>query len=221
MDVPQPHFQSSPNTALRELLKAYHLALQHDEDPWEFSVDVHTLRALGLTVTDLRNLLLDKQVDHAEEITRSDDTRRNFRAIGSLFINEGTCFVLTDIGVETASQLRSRDPVSAPVSEADSTLQSENCVPHWDPERRVLSYRGQQVKEFRWQAPNQETLLAAFAEEGWPPRIDDPLPPKHDTNPRDRLHDAIQGLNRYQRAKLKFIRFRGDGTGEGIIWEPV
>jgi hypothetical protein len=33
------------------------------------------------------------------------------------------------------------------------------------------------VKEFKLPAPNQETILTAFQEEGWPPRIDDPLPP--------------------------------------------
>ena len=47
----------------------------------------------------------------------------------------------------------------------------------WDPERRELHVAGLIVKRFKWPAVNQEAILTAFAEEGWPPRIDDPLPP--------------------------------------------
>jgi hypothetical protein len=59
----------------------------------------------------------------------------------------------------------------------------------------------------------------AFEEEGWPYRIDDPLPPKGETHPTTRLHDTIKWLNRNREHPL--LRFLGDGTGEGLCWEPV
>ena len=66
-------------------------------------------------------------------------------------------------------------------------------------------------------AGNQETVLAAFEEEGWPRRIDDPLPPRGALVPKYRLHFTIQCLNQGQLSQL--IRFFGDGTGEGVCWE--
>ncbi len=88
--------------------------------------------------------------------------------------------------------------------------------PRWDAERKELCLGNQLVKVFKWPSPNQETILAVFEEEGWPAKIDDPLPVVPDQCPKRRLHDTIKCLNRNQRVEL--IRFRGDGTGEGIIW---
>ena len=64
---------------------------------------------------------------------------------------------------------------------------------------------------------NQEAILAAFEEESWPPRIDDPLSPVGNQDPKRRLHDTINSLNRHQ--KLSVIRFLGDGSGQGVRWE--
>jgi hypothetical protein len=61
--------------------------------------------------------------------------------------------------------------------------------------------------------------LSAFQEDGWPHRIDDPLPPLDDIEPKCRLHDSIKRLNRHHKDRV--IRFRGDGTGEGVCWEYV
>jgi hypothetical protein len=36
---------------------------------------------------------------------------------------------------------------------------------------------------------------------------------------KERLHSAIARLNKHQKNEL--IRFHGDGTGTGIIWELV
>jgi hypothetical protein len=62
-------------------------------------------------------------------------------------------------------------------------------------------------------------VLCAFEEEGWPARIDDPLPPQQDQDSKRRLSDTIKCLNRKQSHHL--IHFRGDGTGEGVVWERV
>jgi hypothetical protein len=75
------------------------------------------------------------------------------------------------------------------------------------------------VKQYRVPSPNQEKVLAAFQEEGWPPHIDDPLPPVADESPKDHLRDTIRSLNSSQ--KNRVLRFRGDGTGQGILWELV
>ena len=39
------------------------------------------------------------------------------------------------------------------------------------------------VKQYRVPSPNQEAVLTVFQEEGWPPRIDDPLSPVPDGFP--------------------------------------
>ncbi|MCH8047158.1 MAG: hypothetical protein IID44_25940 [Planctomycetes bacterium] len=91
--------------------------------------------------------------------------------------------------------------------------------PHWDAETRELRIGGRLVKRFKWPATNQETLLAAFEEEGWRLRIDDPLPPVPGLLSTTRLSDAIKRLNGHQKNAL--IRFCGDGTGEGVTWELV
>ena len=90
-------------------------------------------------------------------------------------------------------------------------------VPQWIPDIRELRLSGNVVKRYKWQAVDQETVLAAFEEDGWPTVIDDPLPPKSELDPKRRLHDTVKALNRNQ---LKHaIRFRGNGNGEGIRWE--
>jgi hypothetical protein len=94
--------------------------------------------------------------------------------------------------------------------------------PSWDPAGRVLRWGEIVLKAFRQRAPGQERLLAAFHEEGWNHRVDDPLPREHKMTARaakQRLHDTINNLNRFHR--LRLVHFRGDGTGEGIIWELV
>ncbi len=73
------------------------------------------------------------------------------------------------------------------------------------------------VKQYKVPAPNQERVLAAFEEEGWPVHIDDPLPPSNDQDPKRRLHDTINSLNRNQKRSL--LRFIGDGSGQGLRWE--
>ena len=97
--------------------------------------------------------------------------------------------------------------------------QGEPSVPTWDAERRELHISGMTVKRFKWTAANQEPILAAFEEEGWPRRIDDPLPPHPDQDSKRRLSDTIKCLNRKQINQL--VHFRGDGTGEGVTWEQV
>ena len=75
------------------------------------------------------------------------------------------------------------------------------------------------MKQFKEPAPDQELILAAFEESLWAARIDDPIPPRGDITPKQRLHSTIWSLNRRQKDKL--LAFHGDGTGEGICWTAV
>jgi len=91
------------------------------------------------------------------------------------------------------------------------------AIPNWDRDTRTFLVGAELVKRFRVPSPNQEAVLDAFQEEGWPPSIDDPLSPVPDQQPKRRLHDTIRSLNLNQAKRL--IRFRGDGTGQRVFWE--
>ncbi len=75
------------------------------------------------------------------------------------------------------------------------------------------------VKRFRLPADNQEAVLSAFQEEGWPSSVDDPLPPVQEIDPRERLKFTIRRLNAGQ--KEGRLRFFGNGTGQAVGWEPL
>jgi hypothetical protein len=89
--------------------------------------------------------------------------------------------------------------------------------PKWRADLHELYFNGALVRRYKNPARNQELILAAFEEEGWPARIDDPLPQNGDLDPRQRLRNTIVTLNRHQLTPL--LHFRCDGTGRGVQWE--
>lgn len=91
--------------------------------------------------------------------------------------------------------------------------------PVWDRERRELRLGKTLVKRFKWPAENQERVLNAFQDNGWPKHIQDPLEQHPDICPKRRLHDTLKCLNRKQINAA--IKFRGDGTGLGVLLEIV
>lgn len=213
--------------ALPELLTAFDYAHSVHIDIWQFAVGIAELRAAGLRDSDCRWLVCAGYAEHAQEVTRIDDDSRRFRLVHNLSFFTRSCFVLTARGVAFARAatvwMESRlvdQPISSPA--LDQPKHAEVLLPHWNPERHELHLGVHLVKQFKWNAMNQQTILAAFEEEGWPDRIDDPLSPQREQDPKRRLHDTIKCLNRNQRHRL--MRFGGDGTGEGVIWslvEPV
>jgi hypothetical protein len=90
-------------------------------------------------------------------------------------------------------------------------------LPNWDRVERTLLVGETVIKRYRVPSPNQEALLNAFQEEGWPTSIDDPLTPIPDKQPKRRLRDTIKCLNLNQATPM--LRFRGDGTGQRVLWE--
>jgi hypothetical protein len=214
----RPHLHE----ALGLLLQANEYALELEQDVWDLAVELHVLRAAKLTNSDLRWLAAKGYIEHAVELTGVSDPKRHFRRTALLTFSDSTCVVLTSSGVSVAREACSVESVGVPANSRVSLCNvgiSDDLpsCPKWDDQRRQLRVGSEIVKEFKLASPNQETILTAFEEEGWPPRIDDPLPQLPPLDPRRRLHDTIKALNRKQRNCL--IRFMGDGSGEGIRWE--
>jgi hypothetical protein len=117
----------------------------------------------------------------------------------------------------SSGQADPRTPIPVPYNSPLTTHPSPKPKPRWYPDLHELHFNGTLVRRYKNPARNQELILAAFEEEGWPKRIDDPLPPIGDLDPRQRLRNTIVTLNRHQLAPL--VHFRMDGTGCGVQWE--
>ena len=214
----RPHLHE----ALALLLQAFEYAAELEQDAWNLAVELPVLRTARLTNSDLRWLTGMGYAEHAIEITGPSDRARQFRRTPLVTFVDATCIVLTRSGVAVAREACVCDPVIALEKNSIATCYIDDPdelpqQPKWDHQRRQLRVGTDVVKEFKLPSPNQETVLMAFEEEGWPPRIDDPLSPTPQLDPRRRLHDTIKALNRKQKRYL--IRFMGDGSGEGIRWE--
>lgn len=227
--------------ALAVLAEALDYSAQTNSDRWEFAVEIDQLVALGLTRNDFRWLVRKQLVEHRREVTLELENGRVFAACGDLSFGDRTCFVLTE-----KARTMFRDERQANAGAIDSAVDDESrerttttgtpeeggtpsgsngehaealVTPRWDSAKRTLCVNGTLVKRFKWSAANQEAILAAFEEEGWPPRIDDPLSPQPEQDAKRRLSDTIKCLNRKQANPL--LHFRGDGSGEGVVWERV
>jgi hypothetical protein len=203
---------SHARRALRLLDEAWDAAVAENQEIWQFAVEIGQLRALGLHHTELRCLLCRGLLEHAAENTEHGACRRTFRPLNALVLPEQTCFVLTVKG-------RAETSGFAALIAAEELATSKARAPRWEGGDRRLWWGNSLVKEFRVPAANQERVLAALQEEGWPTRIDDPLPPEPNVDPKSRLHDTIKALNRHQLHRL--LRFTGDGRGWGICWHRV
>jgi hypothetical protein len=218
--------------ALGVLRQAYRYAQDSGADLWDFAVEIDELYQTGLTISDLRWLVARRFAEHGQETSIYGSPRRTFRPAEGLFFEKTTCVILTRLGEAFVSRFldapaTSSRPMQAdeaaglardcPMNHAPSLSIDAPIKPSWDPSRRELSLGGHVIKRYRVRAQNQEALLTAFEEESWPQHIDDPLPGTRDIDPRIRLHDAINRLNRCQTHHL--LRFRGDGTGTGLFWE--
>jgi hypothetical protein len=219
-----------PSTELAEKLKqglatlseAFEYAVDTDSDRWNFAVTIGSLRTLGLNDADLRWLVRKGYVEHGREVTVQGYDGREFRSTGDLTFTSRTCLVLTDVGVASARTVLVESKKGSYENERPATFHVNGKavgrpIVQWDAETRNLRVNGETVKRFRWPAANQETVLNTFQELSWPERIDDPLPPQGEQDPKRRLSDTIKCLNRKQTRPL--LHFRGDGTGEGVIWE--
>lgn len=99
----------------------------------------------------------------------------------------------------------------------DSSASPGVRTPRWDRHRHELRLGAIVVRRFTIPAADQESVLAAFEEERWPARIEDPLPPCSEIERKARLQEVVQRLNRSRR--LPVVRFACDAAGRGIVWE--
>ena len=111
-----------------------------------------------------------------------------------------------------------------PAAEADRTSRGSSAlalVPSFVKGQdgcRRLTFLGQLVREFRTHAQFQEIVLGTFQDKRWAGWIADPLPRTSGVNPKTRLQQTIARLNAKQVTPL--LRFHGDGSGQGVRWEP-
>ena len=203
--------------ALVELAKAHSYARGMESDPWEFAVEIERLIARGLTTSDLRWLAKNGYVEHAQEITQPGDEDRRFRSSRNTAFEGKTCFVLTNAGVAITDAQPTDTVVIELAPCGGEILAGPVPTPRWDSQTHTFYVGEQIVKQYKVPSSNQEAILAAFHEEGWPRRVDDPLPPQAGQDAKYRLHYTIHRLNHHQRQNL--IRFFGDGTGQGVYWE--
>jgi hypothetical protein len=213
------------------LLRAAALAEESQSPLWDFAVEISDLFAQGVTRVDLRWLKCRGLVENLDEFSYGAAQHRQFRSTGSLTFSDSTCFVLTTLGLQAARLLLANCRAKKGETIADSSLELHPACyeefvsvdselselkPVWNADIFRLSIGHLVVKEFRGPAKNQQRILAAFQEEDWPLRIDDPLPPIAKLEPVRRLHDTVAALNRHQRNRL--LRFSADGVGRGVKW---
>jgi hypothetical protein len=221
-----PAALSAPvRVAFAQLLEVHELARTSGRRVSDFAAEITNLTELGITASVLRWLVCRGYAKCLREVTQAGDKERRFEPVDNLAINSQSCFVLSRKGMFLARAILELSGTDS----ADDELEEDNSngseptrrrlAPLWDAKRRELRFARKLLKRFRVPAPNQEAVLAAFQEEGWPNCIDDPLPPKGDLSPKRRLHDTIKALNRKHRQRPPLIHFLGNGTGQNIVWE--
>ncbi len=93
-------------------------------------------------------------------------------------------------------------PAEHQINECSPAQTAEHVRPKWDRNRLELRIGSAVVRQFKIPAANEEVLLAAFEEHGWPPEIANPLPT---ATPPACLQQTVEALNRRQKKQL--IRF--------------
>jgi hypothetical protein len=211
---------------LKPLLRAYDYAADLKSDLWQFSLRSNELSGAELTHPDLIWLHAKGWIEVGKEISVPSDETRAFRKLDRPQITSDMYVILTPSGADAL-----RNVFRGPAAHGEpqfleatgreyAALISEEPLepkPYWNAERRELMYRGTLVKRFRVPAANQERILAAFEEEGWPGQIDDPLPPDHRSSGPARLYATLKSLNRRQLNPL--LWFHGNGNGRVVLWE--
>ena len=204
-------------SALKLLHRSNAYAEDVGQDVWQFAIEIDQLRQIGLTDSAMRWMLCRGEILHADEVTKIGDIRRSFRSLGIFTLTPRTCFVakFPQAAGEPLTAFGGLNAMDS--SRSFATAVSPTRAPFWDDIRHELLLGEWVVKRFKHKSRNQEAILVTFQEDGWPYKVFDPLSPILDCDPKRRLNDTIKGLNHHQENSL--IRFRGDGTGEAVIWE--
>jgi hypothetical protein len=197
---------------LQALSVAQHYAADIERPASDFAIEIQSLRKVGLSNSDLRWLICKGYVQHFIDQTRSDQPGRSVVRTESLRLVPASCFVLTPAGIAIAESYDMHPARNC----RGQDLTAVPDVPTWDSTTRVLRLGPDVVAIFDSRAPAQEQILAAFEEERWPVRIDDPLTPNGEGDHKTRLNKAIHRLNKH--VNSPHIHFCADGSGQGICW---
>lgn len=202
--MPDKHEQLDANQALLEELLGHERRMQNVHLGWKIYQDYLT--------EDERRRVGSFEQAFSDRFGRTVGLWMQAKGVGRLraIVEIARCFGLPDAEYE---RLLRR------LGEAKSPIPRLSQIPWWDPERCVLLLDGEVIKQIQRPvtARNQVRILNAFQEDCWRPRIDDPLPRLPEADGSRQLADAVRRLNQ----GLLRIRFRRDGTGEGIRWEVV
>jgi hypothetical protein len=158
----------------------------------------------GADAACLRPLLAAGIVQAAD----GGDSAREPRPQSRLVLTEAGCrlayrVIAAPVGPRLAAQTCRRPPAPG-----------EN--PRWDRVTRELWFAGAVVLRFRRGARNQQRLLDAFEEQGWPAEVDDPLPRHGRVKPGERLRDTVKHLNAHLGGEP--LHFRADAEGQAVFW---
>jgi hypothetical protein len=104
------HMAKPIQAAIVQLAEAYDYARDMQCDLWDFAIEIKALRAIGLSLDDLRWMVTSGYVKHGKEITKRSDQVRKFDLTLNSNFTDKTCFVLTDAGLRLTA--------SAPVGSA-------------------------------------------------------------------------------------------------------
>jgi len=207
--------------SLQLLLQAWTYAEELRVDPWEFAVEIASLRRSRLTDCDLRWLICTGLVEHRHELTRPANTLRVFRPAANLALAKRSCFVATPAGLALARHGQLEGANKRP---AIKIVQPLSCnggrpeIPHWDDRDHTLYWKGEVVKHYRQEAPNQEEILRAFQACGWEKSTNVTLEHDPEMSAKERLRDAIKNLNR---SVAPYLRFRQETNGSRVAWEGL
>jgi hypothetical protein len=207
---PAPENCEGLQAALAMLLQAYESGVQLRCPTAEVAPSWKALASHGLTTSLLATLL---NAGHVELVVEKGSTALHRKP---LKIDESSRLELTEQGVRFARQMLCH-PGALQLRKME--ISDPKLRPSWKIEAGELWWQGECIRRFRHDANSQRRVLDAFEELGWPNHIDDPLPGSRGVNCKQRLRETIKSLNRGQRPLR--LRFRCDGTGEGIRWEAI
>jgi hypothetical protein len=206
-------------TALGLLRQAWDRAGALHVNVWPCAVPVRDLWAAGVDNVVLCGLQLLRCIDHRWERSEHRRGERPFERLGPGKISGRSCFVLTRQGRSFIDDMIAGEPTGLDGRLLGQEMGGTQPRPNYVREDRVLLWQGRLVKQFpRQPAQNQVLVLTAWEEQQFRSPLLDPLPRSDGVDPRKRFHDTIKALNHNQVNPL--LRFRGNGTVEGAIWEP-
>jgi hypothetical protein len=195
-------------SALLQLQEAYELASSENRPIEEFAIRLSSLILGGSSAPAVQWLLNGGYVQQVLDIR----SRRLEKSLANGSLLDRSCLVATVSGQALARALNAQPKVRSEPVRGGKPLK-----PAWNKETSELRVGAQVVKCYTRPAPNQFLILQTLQELKWKPHADDPLPVSGDLDPRKRLTNTVQRLNRGQINPL--IRFHVDSNGKGIRWE--